>query len=87
MKTDKKAQSMSINTIIVALLALLVMVLLIAILTGKIKMFNTATDTCSSVGGVCDKSTDNLCNEGYIKHPSAKDCDATGKPCCIALTG
>ncbi len=83
----KKAQSLSINTIIVALLALLVLVLLIAVLTGNIKIFTHTTDTCTSVGGVCDKSTNNACNEGYVRHPSAKDCDDQGTPCCVALTG
>ena len=81
-----KAQSISINTIIVALLAILVLVVVIAMLTGNLKIFNRTTESCSSVGGVCDHSTDKKCDDGYIPHPSAKKCDDE-KLCCIQLSG
>ncbi|MEM3374685.1 MAG: hypothetical protein QXE31_05715 [Candidatus Woesearchaeota archaeon] len=86
MKKFKKAQSLSINTIIIALLALLVLVLLIAILTGNIKIFTKTTDSCISNGGTCDKFTDNQCNDGYTLHPFGK-CEDKNKLCCIPISG
>jgi len=81
----KKAQSISINTIIVALIALVVMVVLIALLSGKIKLFSSTTSNCAAMGGVCDKSTRNACNEGYIKHPTASACSDENL-CCIPIS-
>ncbi len=46
---DKKAQSISINTIIIAAMGLAVLVILFAILTGRIGLFSQGlqeTDTC-----------------------------------------
>ena len=54
---EKKGQSISINTIIIAAIALAVLVVLFAIFTGRIGKFSTGVnnaascfDTCSSVG-------------------------------------
>ena len=47
---DKKAQSISINTIIVAAIALAVLVVLFVIFTGRISLFSkgvSETDTCA----------------------------------------
>ena len=54
----KKAQSISINTIVIALIALLVLVLVIAILTGNIRIFTGGTNSCASRGGSCEAPSD-----------------------------
>ena len=94
---NKKAQSISINTIIVALIALLVLVVLIAILIGNTKKFTSQTEKCTTVGGSCNQydssGTKNVCNEGYISHPTARCSDfeegETKKkiPCCVEVFG
>ncbi len=47
----KKAQSISINTIIVAAIALLVLVVMIAIFSGRIKVFSKESRSCANQGG------------------------------------
>ena len=54
----KKAQSISINTIVVAAIALVVMVLVIMIFTGKIINFNKSADACESNRGTCINTDD-----------------------------
>ena len=49
---NKKAQSISINTIVVAAIALIVLVVLIAIFGGKLKDFGQGTRSCQSQGGL-----------------------------------
>ncbi|MFH0979051.1 MAG: hypothetical protein V1837_07170 [Candidatus Woesearchaeota archaeon] len=51
---DRKAQSISLNTIIIAILALLVLVVIALIFSGKIKVFGTETRSCANVGGTCE---------------------------------
>ena len=46
MNTNKKAQSLSINTIIIAVLGIAVMVILFAVMTGKLAIFSSAASEC-----------------------------------------
>ncbi len=49
----KKAQSLSINTIIVAALALIVLVILASIFTGRIRIFSEGLQSCTAKQGKC----------------------------------
>ena len=51
MKT--KAQSISINTIVIAAIALTVMILIILITTGSLGSFRRDADSCTSQRGEC----------------------------------
>jgi hypothetical protein len=91
MKMPKKGQGMSMNVIIIAALALIVLVVLGVIFMGKASNFRKTTDTCSANGGVC---TDNAvgCQTGnYEKEvsgvcfaPDGKTPDSS-KVCCIKV--
>ena len=51
-----RAQGISINTIIIAAIALIVLVVLVAIFTGRIGLFSKGigdVSTCNSLGGSC----------------------------------
>jgi len=50
---DKKAQGISINTIIIAAIALIVLVVLIAIFTGRLGGFGQGVDIATK-GTACD---------------------------------
>ncbi len=52
----KKAQSISINTIVVAAIALVVMVLVVMIFTSNITKFRRSADACESNRGSCINS-------------------------------
>jgi hypothetical protein len=91
MKTNKKAQSMSLNVIIVAVLALIVLVVLLYVFSSKINIFGKGVSTCQ---GTCESGNkdngyitcENLNQNNptslkkYTYNPSGI-CDA-GKICC-----
>ena len=60
-----KAQSISINTIVIAAIALTVMILIILITTGSIGNFRRSADDCGVNGGTCidEADIDDLCGD------------------------
>jgi len=49
----KKGMALSFETIVIAIISLVVLIVLLAIFTGKANFFSQATETCSSRGGHC----------------------------------
>ena len=58
----KKAQGLSLNTIIIAALVIMVLVILALVFTGQIGGFSEDTDGCNAKGGQC-REDDCLDNE------------------------
>lgn len=54
--TNRKAQGISLNVIIIAVIALLVLVVIVFIFTGKTRTFTQELATCESKGGTCYSS-------------------------------
>jgi hypothetical protein len=54
---NKKAQGISINTIIIAAIALIVLVVLVAIFTGRLGGFSLGVANCEDKGGTCESYT------------------------------
>ena len=82
---NRKAQGLSINVIIVAAIALLVLVVLSIIFVGRLGIFGEKTAACASVGGTCYGT----CPAGTTEYPGGARCpDAEGvtQKCCIAVT-
>lgn len=86
----KKGQSMSINVIIVAVIALVIMVVLISIFAGKLGIFTEETDEITSnkcreassgAGRVIPFSSD--CGDQYTVSIGPYDDVATGYKCCV----
>ena len=77
----RKAQSISINTIIVAVLALLVLIVIALIFSGKIRIFGGESRKCTNLGGQC-QSRECTSNEATIPNT---DCTTT-QNCCMPLT-
>ena len=78
----KKAQGLPLNTIVIAALVLLVLVILALILTGKLGNFAAKTNECLTNGGTCDSDT--VCKagaEGFIGHLNCEN----NKNCCIGI--
>lgn len=90
---NKKAQSLSMQTIIVAALALLVLAIIALIFTGRIGALNSEMGSCESGGGVCfqnirsckdvtsDPSTEYY---GKIGRSITKECPNSGTCCLFA---
>ncbi|MCK4521466.1 MAG: hypothetical protein KAU20_02750 [Nanoarchaeota archaeon] len=70
----KKAQGLSLNTIIIAALALLVLVILAIIFTGRAGMFRRESGKCEAFGGTCSRTG---CTGEYEKQVGY-DCDLDG---------
>ncbi|MBU0461866.1 MAG: hypothetical protein KJ574_04745 [Nanoarchaeota archaeon] len=86
--SDKKAQGMSINLIVVAAIALIILVVLVIIFVGKTGKFATQSGACA---GRCVES-DAACTGDYEKVDRFGRClDADGKPdatypvCCVSV--
>ena len=89
---SKKAQSISINTIVIAAIALIVLVVIIAIFGGQIRKFLTGASACSTQGGECKERMD--CMIGLNTQVTDTDCDNKNTDgmdpqyeyvCCIPL--
>ena len=87
----KRAQSISINTIVVAAIALVVMVLIVVIFTGNLTRWRISTDKCESRNGVCIDINDvkDRCSGDYQKTTNYPCFDDEGKVdskqvCCIS---
>ena len=53
-RINHKSQGMPVNVIIIAALALIVLVVLAAIFTGKLRIFSTTLESCAAKQGECD---------------------------------
>jgi hypothetical protein len=86
----KKAQSLSMNTIIIAALALLVLIIIALIFTGRIKLTREGIDACASNGGSCIEKTATACTGtndktlGYVCLGSDKKPDPN-QICCLTV--
>ncbi|MBW2974308.1 hypothetical protein KY366_01190 [Candidatus Woesearchaeota archaeon] len=84
----KKGQGLSLNTIIIAAIVLIVLVVLWAIFTGRMGVFSkglsdvTKGGSCSESGGVVRLETEGGCNEECPAiYGNFKDV-STGQVCC-----
>jgi hypothetical protein len=91
-KMKKKAQSISINTIVVAAIALIVLVVMIAIFSGRIKIFTGGARDCRTQGGECAADCVKVGEENsgtYINLPGTNCEDNKGtdaeKYCCVPI--
>ncbi|MDO8642361.1 MAG: hypothetical protein Q7R76_02085 [Candidatus Woesearchaeota archaeon] len=83
----KKAQGISLNAIIIAILALLVLVVLAMIFTGKIGGFTKETKNCATLGNnaVCIADASE-CGGAEQKVMSGYTCPDQGI-CCLNIAG
>ncbi len=90
---QKKAQSISINTIVVAAIALIVLVVMIAIFAGRIKIFTGGARDCRTQGGgECAADCGDFSEEmggTYINLPGTNCEDNKGSgaidQCCVPI--
>jgi len=84
-KNNKKAD-MSIWIIVTAALALMVLVILAAILTGRIKIFSESLQSCAAKQGSCEKLSEKwpTCpdNKALITNT---DCETKKQICCVQV--
>ncbi len=81
---NKKAQGMSMNVIIIAAIALLVLVILSVIFIGRMGGFGKATKDCETQGGECMPAPCSQ-HEGYMTLPGLSCGEDTTNVCCAKL--
>ncbi len=77
---NKKAQGLSITTIVVAAIAVVVLVVLVLIFTGKMGWFRGSSGSCEVNGGSCVAAED--CSGKIV---SGYTCSDKDKVCCFSL--
>ncbi len=82
---NKKAQGISINVIIVAAIALLVLVVLSIIFVGRLGLFGEKTNACETVGGTCYLTCPTGTTE-YTAGAKCSDVDGVAQKCCLAVS-
>ena len=84
----KKAQGISINVIIIAAIALLVLVVLSIIFLGRLGVFSKQVNECENKGGKCFVLGGSDCatvsNGEYPTAFTAWSCPNEGETCCIS---
>lgn len=79
-----KAQGLSLTAIIVAALALIVLVVLAAIFTGRIGGFGRTVATCESKGGTCKLDAGSTCDPNLeATFPGDTVSAANGNKCIV----
>jgi len=81
----KKAQGISMNVIVIAALALLVLVIVALVTTGRLGIFSRGVNDCKNQGGVCRTS----CLEGETEYSgvSCPDTDeGLAQVCCLPIS-
>lgn len=84
---NKKGQGISINVIIIAAIALLVLVILSIIFTGRMGIFSHQVNSCSAKGGQCFDISGSSCSDASggkytLPYPLVK-CETEGETCCL----
>ncbi len=88
---DKKAAELTMNVIIIAVLALIVLAVLLIMFSGKMKSFSGGLKECASLGGECkgdvtisdDVVKTRTCPSGSSAIPNT-NCEPQNV-CCISL--
>ena len=83
-----KRGDLSVNIIIVAIIALLVLVIMTVLFSGRMAQWGQQLNSCEDVQGKCDQGFE--CLEGYTKLPGKYCYDADNKKdpnniCCIKI--
>lgn len=82
----KKAQGISVNVIIIAAIALLVLVILSVVYIGRMGEWGIQTKNCETQGGKCSEKCGHV-DYGTENYPTAYplwNCEVPGEDCCIA---
>lgn len=77
---NKKAQGISLNVVVIAAIALLVLIVLAVIFMVRLGIFSGTSAECAGQGGKCLSS----CNQAPYTAPySAAKCSDSTKICCV----
>ena len=83
----KKAQGLSLNVVIIAILGLLVLLIFLGMFVTKSRIFSISAGSCASKGGICYNSCtnygNNIAKDGAYAPIDGTDCESTEEKCCV----
>ena len=79
---NKKGQGLSLNTIIIAAIALLVLVVLVMIFTGRMSVFTGGVSGCVNQGGKCNSYDNEVACTNAGGSPITAKCGDSSQ-CCV----
>lgn len=83
---EKSGQGLSLNTIIIAAIALLVLVVIALIFMGRINIFGGGVTECNNNGGECMATVSECTQEGgTIKSGGQWECE-DAEYCCLKVS-
>ncbi len=85
-RKSKKGQGISLNAIIVATLALLVLVVLAMIFTGRIGVFTKEAKSCNTLGSASCVTDASDCSAEGQKVMNRYECPDENPVCCLDVT-
>ena len=80
---NKKAQGLPLNTIVIAAIAIIVLIVMVMFFSGSFRKANQGLDDCPAKGGYFHPTAE--CPEGGIPTPTGLEGD--NKYCCIRIGG
>ncbi len=80
----KKAQGLSLNTVVIAAIALLVLIIIASIFSGKLSLFSTDTRLCENKGDRAHCVDAEECPAGEAKVGDFSNTNCR-KSCCLPL--
>ncbi|MBW3012529.1 hypothetical protein KY311_05050 [Candidatus Woesearchaeota archaeon] len=87
---NKKAQGLSVSTIVIAALAVLVLVVLAVIFAGRIGVFTKeVTVSCAAQGGICKATCDQTTEVQVFRTPDNAEITCPNEnaaKCCMTKT-
>jgi hypothetical protein len=76
---NRKGQGISINMVIIATIALIVLVIAVLLVSKSGRTLSEGTSSCSAQGGVCKLN----CDQTDIPKGNTKDCTGSTPNCCV----
>jgi len=85
---SRKAQGMSLNVIVIAVIVLVILVVLLVIFSGKIKFFSSTVSSCEQKGAGASCMTENEAKscQGPV-YRTGTSCNDANKVCCVPIGG
>jgi len=91
MVKSRKSQGMPINVIIIAALALVVLIVLLAVFTGRIKIFSENLQSCAAKQGQCEAGLSCSSGKALVTNTNCPETEADKQSnpkkilCCVQV--
>jgi hypothetical protein len=82
---NKKGMELSVNIIVIAAIAMVVLIIIVAMLVGKMNLFASSSDTCENNGGNCVLRSPGCGTYQTEQTGRNYQCTDSGDICCVGV--